>query len=114
MPTPPKTKPKTKFPKFTPAPEALKTRFREIIARYPEAETRKMFGYPSAFVNGQMFVCVFADAVMLRLSESDRAQFLKLPNAKMFEPMPGRPMKEYVQVPRALLDSNKEDWNSQD
>lgn len=99
---------KRKMPKFTPAPEALKTRFAEIIARYPEAEPRKMFGYPCAFVNGQMFVGTFADALMMRLSETDRAKFLKLPNAKIFEPMPGRPMKEYVEVPREILDSDKE------
>jgi TfoX/Sxy family transcriptional regulator of competence genes len=99
---------KTKMPKFTPAPEALKTRFAEIIARYPEAEPRKMFGYPCAFVNGQMFVGTFADSVMMRLSETDRVQFLKLPDAKIFELMPGRPMKEYVKVPREILGSDKE------
>lgn len=99
---------KMKMPKFTPAPEALKMRFAEIIARFPEAEPRKMFGYPCAFVNGQMFVGTFADSLMLRLSENDRAKFLKLPDAKQFEPMPGRPMKEYVQVPGVILDSDKE------
>ena len=40
---------------------------------------------------------------MLRLSQADRAKFLKLPNAKMFEPMPGRPMKEYVKIPDEML-----------
>jgi TfoX/Sxy family transcriptional regulator of competence genes len=103
-----KAAPKRKMPKFTPAPESLKARFAEIIARYPEAEPRKMFGYPCAFVSGQMFLGTFADRVMMRLSEQDRAAFLKLPDAKLLEPMPGRPMREYVQVPRELMESDKQ------
>src|SRR5437762_14259403 len=60
---------KRAMPKFMPAPEGLKTRFAEIIARYPEAEPRKMFGYPAAFINDQMFFGTFGDALMMRLSE---------------------------------------------
>ena len=109
MPAKSKTaKPKSKtskMPKFAPAPEALKARFAELTADLPGCEPRKMFGYPCAFVNGQMFVGVFADRLMMRLSESDRATFLKLKDAKQFEPMPGRPMKEYVEVPKGLMES---------
>ncbi len=94
-----------KMPKFTPAPEALKATFADAIAGLPGIEPRKMFGYPCAFVNGQMFVGVFADRLMLRLSDGDRAKFLKLPGAKPFEPMPGRVMKEYVEVPQAVTGS---------
>jgi TfoX/Sxy family transcriptional regulator of competence genes len=107
--TPKKAAPtKRAMPKFAPAPEALKTRFAEIIAHYPEAELRKMFGYPAAFINDQMSLCTFGDALMMRLSGADRAEFLKMPNTKLFEPMPGRPMKEYVEVPKKLLGSDKE------
>ncbi len=99
-------KPKiAKMPKFTPAPEALKATFAKAIDGLPGIEPRKMFGYPCAFVNGQMFMGVFADRLMLRLSDADRAKFLKLPGAKPFEPMPGRVMKEYVEVPRAVTGS---------
>ncbi len=99
-------KPKiAKMPKFRPAPEALKATFADAIDGLPGIEPRKMFGYPCAFVNGQMFVGVFADRLMLRLSDGDRAKFLKLPGAKPFEPMPGRVMKEYVEVPQAVTES---------
>jgi len=108
MPTKSTSKPARKMPKFKPAPESLKMQFAEMIARYPEAEPRQMFGYPSAFINGQMFICIFGDSIMLRLSEADRAQFLKMPNTKLFEPMPGRPMKEYVQIPSDMLGNKKE------
>ena len=97
-----------KMPKFTPAPEWIKELFASVISGVPEAEPRKMFGYPCAFVNGQMLCGVFADRLMVRLSEEDRAKFLKLPGAKPFEPMPGRPMKEYVEVPRAMMESTAE------
>jgi len=96
------------MPKFTPAPEALKATFAKAIDGLPGIEPRKMFGYPCAFVNGQMFVGVFADRLMLRLSDEDRAKFLKLPGAKPFEPMPGRVMKEYVEMPKEMLDSPAE------
>ncbi len=100
------TKPKSaarKMPKFKPAPESLKQQFAKILSNYSEAESRTMFSYPAGFINGQMFMGIFGDSVMLRLSEDDRANFLKVPNAKMFEPMPGRPMKEYVQIPSEML-----------
>ena len=71
----------------------------------PEVELRKMFGYPCAFVRGQMLAGTFQDHILLRLSEADRAKFLKLPGAKLFEPMPGRPMREYVELPPAVMDS---------
>jgi len=100
-------KPKTKIPKFKPAPEWIKELFASVINNFPEAEPRKMFGYPCAFVKGNMMCGVFADRMMVRLSETERAKFLTLPGAKQFEPMTGRPMKEYVEVPEDILKSAK-------
>ena len=99
-----KSKP-SKMPKFKPAPEAVVTLFHAAVAGLPDVETRKMFGYPCAFVNGQMLTGVHEDRIMLRLSEQDRAQFLELPGAKLFEPMPGRPMREYVELPPSIMNS---------
>lgn len=98
---------KRAMPKFTPTPGSLKTRFAEIMEIFPEAEPRKMFGYPAAFIQDQMSFGTFGDALMMRLSEDDRAKFLKLPDAKLFEPMPGRPMREYVQVPKQMMESQE-------
>ncbi len=61
-----------------------------------------MFGYASAFVNGNMFAGTFQDAIVVRLKESDRAALLKLRGAAPFEPM-GHPMKEYVVVPPSVV-----------
>jgi TfoX/Sxy family transcriptional regulator of competence genes len=93
------------MPKFTPAPESVVLIFDRAIADLHMVERRKMFGYPSAFFHGQMVCGVFADRIMLRLSEADRAEFLRLEGAKIFEVMPGRPMREYVELPPAVMNS---------
>ncbi len=102
MPKATKSKP---MPKFTRAPEALVQQFATAMQDFPMAEQRKMFGYPSAFVNGQMFASLFGDNLIMRLSEEDRARFITEHQTKLFEPVPGRPMKEYVVVPDAIVQS---------
>ncbi len=57
-----------------------------------------MFGYPAAFVNGNMAAGLHQDRLVLRLDEKDRAALMKL-GGTQFEPMPGRPMREYVVAP---------------
>ena len=96
---------KPAMPKFTKAPQALVDTFDLALVPFPKAERRKMFGYPCAFANGNMFAGLFQDRLMLRLPDDERARFLKLKDARQFEPMPGRPMREYVEVPEAVLNS---------
>jgi TfoX/Sxy family transcriptional regulator of competence genes len=67
------------------------------------AERRKMFGYPCAFVGGQMFTGLHEERMIVRLAEQERAEFLALAGARIFEPMPGRTMKEYAVVPPQIL-----------
>lgn len=91
------------MPKFTPAPEDVVNIFHAAVDGLPEVELRKMFGYPCAFRRGQMLSGVFQDHIMLRLSEEDRVELLKLPGAKRFEPIPGRVMREYVELPADVM-----------
>jgi TfoX/Sxy family transcriptional regulator of competence genes len=100
------------MPKFTRPPEELVALFGHAVAGLPEVETRKMFGYPAAFVHGQMFTCLFQGSMIVRLSERDRATFSGEHGARMFEPMPGKPMREYAAVPADVLASPKslESW----
>ncbi|MFI5414947.1 MAG: TfoX/Sxy family protein [Candidatus Lutacidiplasmatales archaeon] len=81
--------------------------FRELLKEVPEAVERQVFGQPAAFVRGNMFLCVFGSNVIARLSESDRALAHKELGAKPFEPMPGRPMREYVVLPDTVLRDRK-------
>ncbi|HZS40008.1 MAG TPA: TfoX/Sxy family protein [Polyangia bacterium] len=82
------------------ASEELKALFDRALPGHAELERRQMFGYPAAFVNGNMMAGLHEERMVLRLSDEDRAA---LPGAKPFEPMKGRPMREYVVVPPALL-----------
>jgi TfoX/Sxy family transcriptional regulator of competence genes len=95
-------KKKRAMPKWRPAPPALIEQFSAAVGALPDVDTRKMFGYPAAFVHGNMFAGLFQDSVILRLSPDDRGA---LRGATQFEPMPGRPMREYVVAPAAVVDS---------
>ena len=64
---------------------------------------RKMFGYPAAFANGNLFIGLHQDDFIMRLSEKDRARFVAEFGERTFEPMKGRPMREYVRLPEELL-----------
>ncbi len=89
--------------KWQKAPRELIDFFAEAMKYLPEAEPRKMFGYPCAFANGQMFTGLFEDTMFLRLSDTDREAFRTLEGARPFEPVAGRPMREYTVIPAAML-----------
>jgi TfoX/Sxy family transcriptional regulator of competence genes len=88
------------------SPQELMDLFANVMPD-PPAVQRKMFGYPAGFVNGNMFMGLFQNDMILRLPESHRQEFLKVDGAKIFEPMPGRPMREYVAVPQRLMADEK-------
>ena len=94
---------KRKMPAFTKPSEGTLSAFEAAIVGLSGVERRTMFGCPSVFLNGNMLACVFQDRIMLRLSEADRAEVIASDKAKPFEPSPGRAMKEYVELPSAIL-----------
>ena len=67
-----------------------------------------MFGFPALFVNGNMFAGTFQEKVVARLPDAERQRLVKAKKAIPFEPMPGRPMKEYVVVPASIVAKPKE------
>lgn len=71
-------------------------------ARFPDddrVERKKMFGMPAGFVNGNMFFGVFANGLVMRVGESRRDEIAASQDGiSAFEPMPGRPWKEYIHV----------------
>jgi TfoX/Sxy family transcriptional regulator of competence genes len=90
------------MPAFTKPTEATVKAFEAAFARTAGVERRTMFGYPSAFLNGNMMACVFQDRIMVRLAEHDRVDAQRSHGAKPFEPSPGRAMKEYVELPPSI------------
>jgi TfoX/Sxy family transcriptional regulator of competence genes len=87
---------------FRKAPPALMERFAEVLAEIPGAELRKMFGYPAAFANGYMFTGLHEDRWVIRLPDQAQAELAAM-GATQFEPMPGRPMRGFLIVPRSLV-----------
>ena len=75
--------------------------FESLVPEDPAVEVRPMFGNVAAFVNRNMFLSVFGNQVAVRLDEEDRGELLAEDGAVPFEPMEGRPMKEYVVLPAA-------------
>lgn len=75
--------------------------FKSLVPNDLKVTIRPMFGNVSAFVNGNMFFGLFGNDMFVRLSEGDQAELLKNKGASNLEPMKGRPMKDYVVVPKA-------------
>jgi TfoX/Sxy family transcriptional regulator of competence genes len=76
----------------------------EVIAKPYACQKKPMFGHEVYWVNGNMFTGVFESSIWIRLSQQDQAEFLgKFKDAKQFEPMAGRPMKDYIVVPESVL-----------
>lgn len=85
------------------APAELVELFDRLLPEGPGIERRKMFGYPAAFTNGQLFAGLHQESLVLKLSEEDRRELRERHGATRFEPVPGRPMGAFVVVPPALL-----------
>jgi TfoX-like protein len=89
------------------SPQELVDLFASVMPG-PPAVRRKMFGYPAGFVNGNMLMGLFQESMILRLPTGLREEFLKIRNSKLFEPMAGRPMREYLAVPQSVMRDTKE------
>jgi TfoX/Sxy family transcriptional regulator of competence genes len=81
-------------------PEMIEA-FKSIAPGGPEAEERKMFGCPCAFVHGNMFMGLHGEGFIARLPGAERAALIAA-GGSPFEPMPGRPMREYVVLPQGM------------
>ena len=81
------------MPKFTKTPPEVVAAFDAASPTGKGIERKTMFSYPALFVNGNMFAFTFGPKIAVRADEATRAK------GKRFEPMPGRPMGEYVEVP---------------
>jgi TfoX/Sxy family transcriptional regulator of competence genes len=88
--------------KLRKSPEALVATFDDVMPG-PPSTRRKMFGFPAGFMNGNMFMGLFEDSLILRLPPELRDELIQLHGAKPFAPMAGRIVKEYVALPESLV-----------
>lgn len=90
-------------PSFAKSPPDLVERFGRTMAARPDVSRRPMFGYPGAFVNGNLATGLFADGWFVRLPDDEARTLLAAEGARPFEPMPGRPMRGYVVLPSSIV-----------
>lgn len=74
--------------------------FYKIAKEFPDSKTGKMFGALCIKnTKGKSFAMMWHDDIVVKLDADDVNKALKLKGAKLFDPMDGRPMKEWVQLP---------------
>lgn len=95
-------------PVWRKSPDDLVSLFYAALPDDPRVERRKMFGYPCAFVAGNMFTGLHQENVIVRLAENERLAAVAHKGARVFEPMPRRPMREYIVLPQAVHSDRSE------
>src|ERR1051325_8560162 len=73
--------------------------FEEIGKSLKGVSISQMFGMPTLKVNGKALAGLHGKDMVFKLSGDAHATALMLKGAHLFEPMKGRPMREWVQVP---------------
>ena len=93
------------MPTFEKSPPELVELFNATLDRHagPDITRRQMFGYPCAWINGNIATGLFASQWWVRVSEPDREALLAMPGAHPFEVMPGKAMGRNVSMPDALI-----------
>ena len=101
-------------PKFEKSPPELVERFGAMLDRVgsPIVTRRQMFGYPCAWVGGNMATGLFARTWWVRLAPDRLAAVMASGEGRPFEVMPGRGMKGYAAMSDAILadDAAVEAW----
>ncbi len=88
------------FKEFKKAPQELVDFIIEKM-KDKSCDCKKMLGYSTFFVNGNMFVEVHGNKLFLRLSDVEMTEIMKnCPIVSVFEHMPGKAMKGYVVLPK--------------
>lgn len=81
----------------------LVARFGAVPDGFPEVERRKMFGFPAAFVGGNLATGLFGEGWMVRLRPAAALEAIAAGLGAPFEPMPGRAMTGYVLLPAEAI-----------
>lgn len=79
--------------KFKPEHEIV---LNQMMAAIPDVIPGKMFGYPGYQVNGKLAVGLFDYGIVLKLGAARVKTLVGQNHIESFEPMPGRPWKDWV------------------
>lgn len=91
------------MPTWSRSPAELEAAFHTAMEGFPDAERRKMFGYPAAFANGNMWTGLHQLNWVIRLPDTARTELFRIEGAGPFEPMPGRAMTGFAVLPASIL-----------
>ena len=86
----------------------LVARFTELTPPDEHVVRKPMFGWPCLFVNGNLFMGLHREGLIVRLPAEELGSILALSDATAFEPMPGRIMAGYAMITNPLA------WNEKD
>jgi len=75
--------------------------FDQLLPDAPGVTRQPMLGNVAGFIDGQMFLALLGDRIAVRLGPVAREELLGIDGTARFEPMPGRPLREYVVLPEA-------------
>src|SRR4051794_37279854 len=79
--------------------------FTSLASAVPDLVPGKMFGALCLKApNGKSAAMMWKDSIVVKLKDHDLSQASHLPGIQPFEPMEGKPMKEWVQIPFTLKD----------
>jgi hypothetical protein len=102
------------MPTFAKSSPELVERYKVVLDRHsaPDITRRQMFGYPCAWIGGNMVSGLFGDDWWVRVSEPDREQLLELPGAHPLEILPGKAMGRSVVLPAEVVanDADLDGW----
>ncbi len=84
----------------------LTARFEHVTDGVDGIARKKLFGEIAGFVNGNLVTGLHAGRWFVRLTGDEKAEALALPGAGPFEPMPGRPMGDYIVLPATVVDDD--------
>lgn len=95
-----------------PASPELTSRFSAILGRFPGVHRRQMFGFPAAFVGGNLATGLCGEGWMVRLGPGETDRAVAAGEGGPFEPMPGRAMKGYLMLPAVVISDDEAitDW----
>jgi len=86
--------------------KGIEERIRNIVSRWKNAKSKKMFGGVCHLLNGNMFCGVYKDFLILRLGEKGAEEALKSKFVRPFD-ITGRPMKGWVMVKKAGFETDE-------
>lgn len=77
--------------------DSLAARVRDGLARERDIVEKKLFGGLGFLLNGNLLVCVWKDALIVRLGPEQAEDAMLEPHVRPFD-VTGRPMKAWVMV----------------